>query len=121
MVVKSFVEEYGLNELGVLYARARRWDKAETSLREAIRLRPSFPAAQTNLGRVYASQGSTSKAEAMFAQALQVDPRHTEALIHRAKLRHDLGQKEAAVADLNVLETIDPALASRVRTKLGLD
>ncbi len=57
------------NNLAVLYARERQYDKARTALEMAIRTDPGYAIARENLGDVYARLASES-----YGQALQLDP-----------------------------------------------
>lgn len=57
------------NNLAVLYAREKQYDKARTALEMAIRTDPGYAIARENLGDVYARLASES-----YGQALQLDP-----------------------------------------------
>ncbi|MDR1934770.1 MAG: tetratricopeptide repeat protein [Candidatus Accumulibacter sp.] len=56
------------NNLAVLYARQRQYEKAQTALEMAIRTHPSYAIAHENLGDVYAKLASQA-----YDKALQLD------------------------------------------------
>ncbi len=56
------------NNLAVLYAQQKQYDKARTALEMAIRTHPSYAIAYENLGDVYAKQASQA-----YDKALQLD------------------------------------------------
>ena len=57
------------NNLAVLYAARGEYDKAEHALDEALRLRPTYPTAQENLGDVYAALAARAYATALRLEA----------------------------------------------------
>jgi Flp pilus assembly protein TadD len=57
------------NNLAVLYAEQRQYERARVTLEMAIRADPSYAIARENLGDVYAKLASES-----YGQALQLDP-----------------------------------------------
>ena len=56
------------NNLAVLYAQQRQFEKAKTSLEMAIRTHPSYATAHENLGDIYARMASQA-----YDKALQID------------------------------------------------
>jgi tetratricopeptide (TPR) repeat protein len=56
------------NNLAVLYAREKQYDKAQTALETAIRTHPSYAVAHENLGGIYAKLASQA-----YDKALQLD------------------------------------------------
>lgn len=56
------------NNLAVLYAQQKQYDKARTALEMAIRTHPSYSVAHENLGDVYAKLASQA-----YGKALQID------------------------------------------------
>lgn len=62
------------NLLGVLYARARRWDRALAALGRALAIEPRDVDARTNLGWVLAELRRTDEAEQAFREALRLAP-----------------------------------------------
>ncbi|WP_295849584.1 tetratricopeptide repeat protein [uncultured Xylophilus sp.] len=60
------------NNLAVLYANQKQYDKARTALEMAIRTNPSYATAHENMGDVYAKLASQA-----YAKALQLDAGNT--------------------------------------------
>ncbi|GEM_PF-3652401 len=61
------------NNLGVLYYRKNRIDKAEKEFLLAIKLNPNYADAHNNLGLIYKSRGDYTRAIAYFDTALRLD------------------------------------------------
>lgn len=87
------------NNLAVLYAQQKQYDKARTALEMAIRTHPAYAIAYENLGDVYAKLASQA-----YDKALQLDSSNTAAQ-GKLSLIRDListgtrpGSKPAAVA-----------------------
>jgi len=68
-----------LNDMGVLYEREGRLDKAEWAYQHAIWRDPRFAPAYVNLGNVLRNQGKSEEALFRYRQALNADPRSFEA------------------------------------------
>lgn len=85
-----------------------RFAEAESYLREAIAERNRFPEAHLNLAYVLRKQGSDRFDEAMlhYDTALQQRRRFPEALMYRGVLHVQMGNAEAAAADLERLESL---------------
>jgi tetratricopeptide (TPR) repeat protein len=64
---------------GAQYAYLARWGEARTALEHARRLRPRDPGVLSNLGLVVSRQGDTPGAEALWREALRLDPSHAAA------------------------------------------
>ncbi|MCK9984140.1 MAG: hypothetical protein AzoDbin1_00612 [Azoarcus sp.] len=70
------------NNLAVLYAQQRQYDKARAALEMAIRTHPSYATAHENLGDVYARLASQA-----YDKALQLDSANTAAQSKLALIR----------------------------------
>jgi tetratricopeptide (TPR) repeat protein len=70
------------NNLAVLYAQARQYDKARTALEMAIRTHPSYSIAHENLGDVYAKLASQA-----YDKALQLDSSNRATLTKLSMIR----------------------------------
>ncbi|MBD5800755.1 Tetratricopeptide repeat protein [Azoarcus sp. Aa7] len=70
------------NNLAVLYAQQRQYDKARSALEMAIRTHPSYATAHENLGDVYARLASQA-----YDKALQLDSANTAAQSKLALIR----------------------------------
>lgn len=78
-IFQKLTEEYPelpepYNNLAVLYAQQRQYDKAKLALEMAIRTHPSYAVAHENLGDVYARMASQA-----YDKALQLDSNNTAA------------------------------------------
>ena len=83
--------------LANLSARLGRPADAETALRTALRLEPSFVPALVNLADLFRAQGREADGERLLEQALQVAPDNAEALHALGLLRVRQGRRDEAV------------------------
>ncbi len=74
------------NYAGSLYSQ-KKWDEAETHIKEAIRLDPQDPNAYLNYARLYQAQGRLPEAESMCRKAIQINPLLSETKVALATLR----------------------------------
>lgn len=70
------------NNLAVLYANEKQYDKARTALEMAIRTNPSYATAHENMGDVYAKLASQA-----YSKALQLDSSNTQVPAKLALIR----------------------------------
>ncbi len=70
------------NNLAVLYAQQRQFEKAKTALEMAIRTHPSYATAHENLGDIYARMASQA-----YDKALQIDSSNASAQTKLAMIR----------------------------------
>jgi len=70
------------NNLAVIYAQQKQYDKAKQSLEMAIRTHPSYATAHENLGDIYARMASQS-----YDKALQIDSANASAQNKLAMIR----------------------------------
>ncbi|GAB1412253.1 hypothetical protein MASR1M97_09890 [Candidatus Desulfobacillus denitrificans] len=82
------------NNLAVLYAQQRQYEKAKNALEMAIRTHPSYATAHENLGDIYARMASQA-----YDKALQIDSSNTSAQSKLALIR-DLMSVSARPATL---------------------
>ncbi len=75
--------------LGIIYYRSRRLQKAQVSLRQALTLNPSRADAYNHLGIVLRNSGRFEEARAAYEQALRLDPDYAYAHLNLGIL-HDL-------------------------------
>ncbi|HRF12644.1 MAG TPA: tetratricopeptide repeat protein [Candidatus Accumulibacter phosphatis] len=85
------------NNLAVLYAQQKQYDKARTALEMAIRIHPGYTTAYDNLGDVYARLAAQA-----YDKALQFDPSRRVTQSKLARLR-----------ELNKPSTSSPGVAMR--------
>jgi len=84
-----------LSALGSANLQLGRLGQAETLLRRAVEMDPSFVPALNNLGVVLMEQGKYGEARVVFQQAFQVDSGQTDSI--RENLRLAIAQTENAV------------------------
>jgi glycosyltransferase involved in cell wall biosynthesis len=83
-------------ELGVIFNQLGQYDKAITSLRKAIELRPDFPQARYDLGVALLRKGLLDEASAEFRNVLQLEPANPDAMYNLAVSLQRLRQDEEA-------------------------
>ena len=74
------------NNLAVIYAQQKNYDKARQALEMAIRTNPSYATARENLGDIYARMASQA-----YDKALQIDSSNTSAQTKLALIRELMG------------------------------
>jgi len=79
-------EQYGKGE----------YEEAEEALRRSLDFTRSFADVHNMLGIIYHHQGRLVDAKAAFEEALQVNPKYTEAALHLTITLNDLGEHERA-------------------------
>lgn len=88
--------------------RARQWKEALFAADKAVALAPALADGQYMRGTVLHVQGDRAGALAAYGRALQVEPRHTEALVSRAGLLIDAGRDADAASDVAELLRASP-------------
>lgn len=83
-------------ELASEYLRMRQYDVALEEYTIATQRSPNYGLAYNGLGLVYSALGETSKAEAAFQRALQLQPNSSESHNNYGRFLCDLGKYEAA-------------------------
>ncbi|WP_420426859.1 tetratricopeptide repeat protein [Algiphilus sp.] len=76
--------------LGILHARAERWDAARAALDEAIARNADNKVALNWLAHTYREDRQAERAERYWLQALDVDPRYTAAHINLGMLYEEV-------------------------------
>jgi Flp pilus assembly protein TadD len=61
-------------DLGIAYARSGDLDRAEASLKEALKLNPRHPIAHNELGMIYRKKAQFANARASYEKALELFP-----------------------------------------------
>jgi len=95
------------NNLAVIYAQQKQYDKAKQALEMAIRTHPSYATAHENLGDIYARMASQA-----YDKALQLDKGNASAQSKLAMIRELMGTRpgvkpaavKPAVAEVKVAE-----------------
>lgn len=96
---------------GLAHEQAGDLAQAERAYRRAIRLDPSDPIAQLNLGNVLLARGRTDAAAERFAQAAALDPDCALAWYNLAYAQDELGRRRAALHSLRRAVRADPSFA----------
>ena len=110
------------NNLAVIYAQLKQYDKARQALEMAIRTHPSYATAHENLGDIYARMASQA-----YDKALQLDSSNTSAQTKLSMIRDLMGNgrqtKAAAGTPVVVASNDTPAAADNkpAETKVVAD
>ncbi|HEX6545479.1 MAG TPA: tetratricopeptide repeat protein [Bryobacteraceae bacterium] len=94
--------------LGILYARTNRTDKAVAEYKKALQLSPNDEPILLNLGLVYLKQEFHSKALPYFARVVQMDPKNLQAQQLLAVCQIYTGKLTEGIRELEDLETANP-------------
>jgi len=97
-----------LSNLGVIYSRTSRTDKAIDVYRQALKASPDDKAILVNLGLVYLRQEDHAKALPLFSRVVALDPQHLQARQLVAVCQTYLGQLEPAIRELESLRMAAP-------------
>lgn len=98
------------NNLAVLYAQQKQYDKARTSLEMAIRTHPSYATAHENLGDLYAKLASQA-----YDKALQIDSSNSVAQTKLSLIRELIGKSSRPTAKPSTsAKAAEPAKAAPV-------
>jgi superkiller protein 3 len=97
-----------LGNLGVIYSRTSRADRAIEVYRRALRLSPDDKAILLNLGLVYLKHEDHARALPLFARVVEIDPQHLQARQLLAVCRAYTGQLGPAIRDLEALRAAAP-------------
>lgn len=97
LIFKKLTEDFPelpepYNNLAVLYANEKQYERARQALEAAIRTHPAYAVAHENLGDIYAKLASQA-----YGKALQIDARNTTAQSKMAMIR-DLAPPSVTVA-----------------------
>lgn len=94
--------------LGNEYRHRGMTDEAVDQYEEALRLRPGYAPACTNLGILYGMNGRYGPAEALFKECIGANPAEIRLRINLAKIYIILGKREMARAELVEVLKRDP-------------
>jgi tetratricopeptide (TPR) repeat protein len=97
-----------LSNLGVIYSRTNRADRAIAVYRRALQVSPNDKAILLNLGLVYLKQEAHSRALPLFARVVAIDPQHMQARQLLAVCRAYTGQLAPAIHELEALHAAAP-------------
>ena len=100
-----------MGNLGVIYARTRRFAQAVDIYQRALRVAPGERFLSTNLGLAYIKQEQHAVALPIFEKMAAADPSNRQAVEMAATCRLALGQAETALGSLRQLLETDPSNA----------
>jgi tetratricopeptide (TPR) repeat protein len=98
--------------LGCAYVMSRSHELAERAFRQALRLRPDFVEAMSNLGQVLFQLGRLEEAEAVLTQALEIRPGMKEGYVNLANVLIAKCNHHGALRCIDALLALDPECAS---------
>ncbi len=101
----------GISNLGLTYAKAKKFDLAKSSFERAIELAPTNADAHFNLGVWYSDQGFASEAIPYYQQAIQLRPTMSYARCNLGKCYTEQGRFSEAMDQFNQALASTPALA----------
>jgi tetratricopeptide (TPR) repeat protein len=98
VVFQKLTEDYPelpepYNNLAVIYAQQKQYEKAKLALEAAIRTHPAYATAHENLGDIYARMASQA-----YDKALQIDSSNTSAQTKLSMIRDLVGSRPAQQA-----------------------
>jgi Flp pilus assembly protein TadD len=92
-----------------------RYNDAEKSYQEALKLNPKEARAYLGLGRLYAAQNRADDAATAFKKAIEVKPKLAEAYFNLGMIYAATGKKDAALEQHRALQGLNADLAKRLK------
>jgi tetratricopeptide (TPR) repeat protein len=92
-----------------------RYNDAEKSYQEALKLNPKEARAYLGLGRLYAAQNRVDDSITAFKKAIEVKPKLAEAYFNLGMIYAATGKKEAALEQQRALQGLNADLAKRLK------
>ena len=116
-VLRSALRSYpnevqALALMGVILDAQARYEEAERSYTEALKLAPSSAALYNNLGNHYLARGMPDRAQKSFLRVISIDPHHSNANLQLAKTSVDSKQGQEALQYLHHLSTEEQSAAA---------
>src|SRR5262249_25567104 len=96
--------------LGCAHLREHRLDEAMAEFREALRLRPTYAEAHSNMGMALELSGNSAGAIAQYEAALQLSPRFATAHFNLGRLLAIQGHPNGAMEHFEAAVRSDPDL-----------
>ena len=109
------------NNIAIAQAGLGRWAEAEQALRRAAALRPEARV-YFNLGSAVEQQGRLDEAEALYQEALRLDPQYAKPHYQLGLLHEGRGERDAAAREYGAFLRLwreDPRLGEEVRRRLA--
>ena len=102
------------NNLATTLIQAGRLEEAHGHLTEAIRIRPDYVSAMTNLGVISGMLGNNPQAIAYYRKALEINPQEVDAHFNLGIAYLGSGEHDKAVAEYRALLPIAPDRAEQL-------
>jgi tetratricopeptide (TPR) repeat protein len=96
-------------QLGHLFAIQGQWDKAESSFREAVAIRPSLTEGWIQLGKVLTEQKKFTDALACYSVAHQQRPQDAQIVYLTGRALAELNRQAEAIENYRVAAKLDPS------------
>jgi len=109
----------GHNDLGVVYERAGKLDRARAEYQSAIEADPAKPLFHFNLGNVLLRLGRRAEAECAYREAIRLRPAYADAHNNLAGLLLELGRRHEAHNEAQRAIEIDGPRAAHYHDTLG--
>jgi TolA-binding protein len=100
--------------LGLAYLKLEKNKDAAKAFKDSVRLQPDVSEAQYGLGLAYFRLARHKDAADAFKRATVLRPDMAKAHYGLALAYQELGKNDALIAELRILETLDPILAKRL-------
>lgn len=107
------------SNLGMAYLEAKMYKEAADELNAAIRIMPELAVAHFNLGIAYTKLEKYKSAVTAYNEAIRLKPSFADAHYGLGLLYSYLDDRVPALEEYKILQVIDPALAKKLREKIG--
>jgi protein O-mannosyl-transferase len=97
-----------LSNLGIVYARQNRMNKAVILFAAAARLNRNSPYVFWNLGMAYFRTGQIEKAKNAFERGIEIDPRNINPRIYLISIYHHTGRLKQAIEQCDRILELTP-------------
>ena len=101
-------------DAGNRYMKERRFHEAAAAFQEAVRARPDFAEAHSNLGYALRNSGRVDEAIASYTEAIRLKPDLAEAHEYLGGAYLMKGDRQAALEQHRILQRLNPTLAAEL-------
>jgi tetratricopeptide (TPR) repeat protein len=108
-----------LNNLGAAYGNLGRYQQAIEAFRQAIKIKPNYTDAHYNLGNAYSKLSRRQDAIEAYRQAVKLRPNYAEAHNNLAYSYLAIGDKNSAMAELNILKSLNSEMANKLLNQIN--
>jgi tetratricopeptide (TPR) repeat protein len=105
-------------QIGFCKVKQGRNDEAIRAYQRAIQLRPNSSDAHNKIGDAHYYAGRFDEAIAAYQQAARLNPKNSEAYYNLALAYLEIGDREAAMAQSRLLQSIDPDLNKKLLSEM---